>query len=254
MQRSTALGLALSSVLLVPPSGGSVTPFGIANDRGGAVRVALDTGLKDHEVWNFHPLDNGMTTRLAGDDMVRFLEAEGVARELVFLGFDVSPSRLATAGERSEWHLCRGTLLSPLPYATASVDICICEQVIEHLDDPALVLREIGRVVRPDGLLVLGVPSFPAPVIPLHRRLTRLRRRWLPDGHFHLQSFSARTLRAAVERVGFSVRDLRGFRVTSGGLMRPLEQRAWWYRANRRFGARFPGLCTEVQVLATRDA
>ena len=84
--------------------------------------------------------------------------------------------------------------------------------------------------------------------------MTRIRRRLAPEGHFHVQSFTARTTRRAVEAAGFSVRALRGFRLTSGGLTRPLEERAWWYRANRRFGARFPELCIEVQVLATRDA
>ncbi len=54
---------------------GAVTPFGVVNDHSGAVRVALDRGLLDHDVWNFHPLDNGMTTRLRGADMLRFLEA-----------------------------------------------------------------------------------------------------------------------------------------------------------------------------------
>lgn len=54
---------------------GAVTPFGVLNDRTLSVRVALDTGLKEFDLWNFHPLDNGMTTTLTGDDMVRFLDA-----------------------------------------------------------------------------------------------------------------------------------------------------------------------------------
>jgi Ala-tRNA(Pro) deacylase len=54
---------------------GAVTPFGVLNDHGGAVRVALDDALRAHEIWSFHPLDNGMTTTLRGEDMVRFLEA-----------------------------------------------------------------------------------------------------------------------------------------------------------------------------------
>jgi len=54
---------------------GAVTPFGVVNDHTAAVRVALDTGLRAHQVWNFHPLDNGMTTTLSGADMLRFLEA-----------------------------------------------------------------------------------------------------------------------------------------------------------------------------------
>lgn len=53
---------------------GSVTPFAVVNDHGGAVSVALDAGLGDFDVWNAHPLDNGMTTALPGADLVRFLE------------------------------------------------------------------------------------------------------------------------------------------------------------------------------------
>jgi Ala-tRNA(Pro) deacylase len=56
---------------------GAVTPFGVINDHGGAVQVALDTGLNIADLWSFHPLDNGMTTTLRGEDMVRFLEAVG---------------------------------------------------------------------------------------------------------------------------------------------------------------------------------
>jgi len=56
---------------------GAVTPFAIVNDHGGAVSVAVDEGLRHQEIWNAHPLDNAMTTAVRGEDMVRFLEAEG---------------------------------------------------------------------------------------------------------------------------------------------------------------------------------
>ena len=54
---------------------GAVTPFGVINDHGGVVSVALDRGLQGHDIWNFHPVDNAKTTTLRGEDMVRFLEA-----------------------------------------------------------------------------------------------------------------------------------------------------------------------------------
>lgn len=54
---------------------GSVTPFGVFNDSGGAVRVAFDTGLHDFDAWNFHPLVNSMTTTVRPEHMVRFLDA-----------------------------------------------------------------------------------------------------------------------------------------------------------------------------------
>jgi Ala-tRNA(Pro) deacylase len=54
---------------------GAVTPFAVVNDGEGAVRVALDEGLRDFEEWNAHPLVNSMTTTVRGRDMIRFLEA-----------------------------------------------------------------------------------------------------------------------------------------------------------------------------------
>jgi Ala-tRNA(Pro) deacylase len=57
---------------------GAVTPFAAINDRGNAVRVALDRRMLDtHDRLNFHPLDNGMTTAISGQDLIRFLEAVG---------------------------------------------------------------------------------------------------------------------------------------------------------------------------------
>lgn len=56
---------------------GAVTPFAVVNDRGNQVSVALDSGLRDQEVWNAHPLDNAMTTAVRREDLLRFLDAAG---------------------------------------------------------------------------------------------------------------------------------------------------------------------------------
>ena len=55
---------------------GAVTPFAVMNDHAGAVGVAIDRGMLDEAPWNFHPLDNAMTTSIEPADMIRFLEAE----------------------------------------------------------------------------------------------------------------------------------------------------------------------------------
>jgi len=56
---------------------GSVTPFAVINDHGGKVSVALDSALRNQDVWNAHPLDNAMTTAVSRDDLLRFLEVMG---------------------------------------------------------------------------------------------------------------------------------------------------------------------------------
>jgi Ala-tRNA(Pro) deacylase len=56
---------------------GSVTPFAAINDTSAAVSVVLDAAMMQHEVLNFHPLTNTMTTSVASPDLVRFLVATG---------------------------------------------------------------------------------------------------------------------------------------------------------------------------------
>ncbi|HMJ42638.1 MAG TPA: prolyl-tRNA synthetase associated domain-containing protein [Pseudolabrys sp.] len=56
---------------------GSVTPFGAINDTEARVTVVLDAVMMEHETLNYHPLVNTMTTSIARDDLVKFLESTG---------------------------------------------------------------------------------------------------------------------------------------------------------------------------------
>jgi Ala-tRNA(Pro) deacylase len=56
---------------------GSVTPFGAINDTQGRVTVVLDAEMMQHDILNYHPLINTLTTAIARADLVKFLEATG---------------------------------------------------------------------------------------------------------------------------------------------------------------------------------
>jgi len=56
---------------------GAVTPFGALNDTAGRVTVVLDKAMLAHATLNFHPLVNTMTTSIARDDLIHFLESTG---------------------------------------------------------------------------------------------------------------------------------------------------------------------------------
>jgi len=56
---------------------GSVSPFGLINDREHVVRVVLDRDLKSAERVSFHPNINTVTFTVAAADFARFLEACG---------------------------------------------------------------------------------------------------------------------------------------------------------------------------------
>jgi Ala-tRNA(Pro) deacylase len=66
---------AMRELLGVEP--GSVTPFAAINDVAGRVTVVLDTAMLAHEVLNYHPLVNTMTTSISRSGLVKFLKASG---------------------------------------------------------------------------------------------------------------------------------------------------------------------------------
>ena len=65
----------LREVLGVEP--GSVTPFGLINDRERRVNVVLDRSMMAHELLNYHPLENTATTTIRSADLVAFIRACG---------------------------------------------------------------------------------------------------------------------------------------------------------------------------------
>ncbi|MCB0121138.1 MAG: class I SAM-dependent methyltransferase, partial [Caldilineaceae bacterium] len=50
--------------------------------------------------------------------------------------------------------------LHDLAVSDATYDVVICSQVLEHLPDPEHVLRELHRVLKPNGRLWLSTPLF----------------------------------------------------------------------------------------------
>ena len=57
---------------------GSVTAFGLINDRDRRVRFVLDRALAEAERVNFHPLTNTATTGVSAEGLRTFLEKVGV--------------------------------------------------------------------------------------------------------------------------------------------------------------------------------
>lgn len=67
-------------------------------------------------------------------------------------------------GKTVEWCKGRGQDVrlmekDVLPFPDASFDSAILDNVLEHLTDPAPLLAEIKRVLKPGGRLIAGVPG-----------------------------------------------------------------------------------------------
>ncbi|MCB8932160.1 MAG: class I SAM-dependent methyltransferase [Fimbriimonadaceae bacterium] len=45
------------------------------------------------------------------------------------------------------------------PYPDATFDVVVSDNVLEHLDDPVVVFREVARVLKPGGLFLAKTPN-----------------------------------------------------------------------------------------------
>jgi ubiquinone/menaquinone biosynthesis C-methylase UbiE len=107
-----------------------------------------------------------------------------------------------------EWHTdkvqtIQGHLDNRLPFPDNSFDVVTMLAVLEHIEYEEDILREIRRILRPNGSLILTVPSVWAkPVLEfLSYRLKIIDEREIRD---HKRYYDRKKLRRTlVEKIGF---------------------------------------------------
>lgn len=88
--------------------------------------------------------------------LIRRLEADRPAWR--WTGVDVEPLACEYSRSRCQAQIIEASAMA-LPFPDASFDAVVSADVLYHLDDDVAALRELGRVLRPDGLLVVNVPA-----------------------------------------------------------------------------------------------
>lgn len=147
-----------------------------------------------------------------------------------------------------------------LPFRSATVDVVLALDVLEHVDDEAM-LSEVARVLMRGGRLVATVPAL--------RALWSVR----DDAAGHRRRYDRASLRAVLTRHGFRIAELRGFQFLLLPVLlltRVLRRRSvaardaedapprWLNRvflAVNRFELRFlrPPLGSSLAVIAVKD-
>jgi SAM-dependent methyltransferase len=75
------------------------------------------------------------------------------------IGLDFSEEAVRYCASKGLGQVRRGDVCA-IPFDNASFDLVLATDIIEHVDDDALALREISRVLRPGGVALLTVPTF----------------------------------------------------------------------------------------------
>lgn len=88
--------------------------------------------------------------------LIRHLENRH--RNWKWTGVDIEPLARELTASRCASPVVAGSL-EALPFAEGSFDAVVCSDVLYHLDDDVAALREIYRVLRPGGIVVVNVPA-----------------------------------------------------------------------------------------------
>ncbi len=92
-------------------------------------------------------------------------------------------------------------------YPDNSFEVVTMWHVLEHVTDPNNYLKEIHRILKPDGLLLVAVPNVNNLVMQIAYRIFKRRRLKLfskDEKEVHLYHFSPITIKAYLEKAGFS--------------------------------------------------
>lgn len=81
-------------------------------------------------------------------------------------GIDISRSMIDEAnkrlGKRAEFYVGDSQML---PYKDNSFDVVLCNASFHHYPEPVKVLKEVKRVLRNKGVLILGDPTLPSRIL-----------------------------------------------------------------------------------------
>jgi 2-polyprenyl-3-methyl-5-hydroxy-6-metoxy-1,4-benzoquinol methylase len=185
---------------------------------------------------------------------MRYVEVQPDADNIDFYGADLE---VMGVYRHDDWkHLWQGDFMAGYPdIPDAMFDVVVCEQVLEHLPELPQAVKALERLLKPGGTLIVGVPIFP-------EGLDLMRRHFVPvwdravgttKQRGHVQAFSLRSFKRLLRtHTDLEIVQARGFRIVSGGLLRPLENHRWWWRFNKRLGELLPALCIEIQIVARK--
>lgn len=134
----------------------------------------------------------------AGGSFLKFLEDLGFET----FGVEISTDACSFAKKRYGLNVFNGTI-EEANFKSNSFDAVTCFDVLEHVEHPFSTLKEIHRVLKDNGILLLVVPNFNRVFFSSD---------WRKEDIFakeHLFYFTPKTMTEMLKQTGFKIMQMR---------------------------------------------
>jgi ubiquinone/menaquinone biosynthesis C-methylase UbiE len=118
-----------------------------------------------------------------------------------------------------------------IPKPDESFDVVLCVNALDHMIDPGKALAEMRRVMKRDGVFVLGIFLHPPPIATARRFIER----WLPifreDAHPY--SYTLKIIREVLGNHFIIQQEIRVFRKDSA-MIPSLHREDWMFVCKKK--------------------
>ncbi|HNQ51258.1 MAG TPA: glycosyltransferase [Candidatus Omnitrophota bacterium] len=178
--------------------------YGNEKDGGAAVQSNEPFSLRIDLIKRFKPAGSLLDIGCASGEFMKAAQDAGFRVS----GIDISAYAAGAAKQRYGFDV-KNCGLSDAHFPEGSFDVVTAGDVLEHIPGPLGFLREIRRILKPDGILYVAVPDFGS----LHYRAMSFLARFNHKNYFvlphHVFHFTAATLEKLLNRAGFAQLEAR---------------------------------------------
>jgi len=151
-----------------------------------------------------------------------------IAKDRGWKVFGIEPSKNLADYAVQKYKLdIKTTSIEKAGFNSSFFDAVTLNMVLEHIDEPNSVLREVNRVLKDKGILLIEVPNTDSLMLKLATAYFRLKRKnWSPllsplHHPFHSYGYNMSSLKWLLKNTGFEIKkfiitdvSLRGIRIS----------------------------------------
>lgn len=164
----------------------------------------------------------------------------GILRELLreaqqqieYFGIDISAEAISRIADADDEHFKVANVMDGLPFADHVFDKVFMLEVLEHVENPSYCLREIKRVLKRGGRLILSTPN---PYCWSEMFANLIGR---SENEGHISAWPPQLMNTLAHLSGFRVESKRGTYMRVPLSRRFLHSQYWLIRTNSLFLAR----------------